>query len=160
MSGLKTNLVLLGVGSAMAYDGRGEYYCFTARLRPKVVEEDEKRAENVRRGLRDLGRAMESFGLAADLEGPEWSEFRRAAQGPFALMDGKEHFGSIVIIPSPDAEVDVISRHIRAGLNAATALLRATGYYRVSIRYRPVEQLPLSDLADSTPKEEEEELSV
>jgi hypothetical protein len=160
MSGLRNNLVLLGIGVARSQDGAKEYYCFTARFRPKVFLREEPEVENMRRALRDLGRAMESFVLGADLEGPSWNEIRRSAQGPFALPDGKEHFGNIVFVPSSTEDPDVISRHIRAGLNAAAALLRATGYYRVSIRYKPEEQLPLKDVSGDTSKEDEEELPV
>jgi hypothetical protein len=170
MSKLKKNHVLLGLGVTYAEDGNRPYYCLAARFRPSglVAEESEDAAlENLRRGLRDLNRAVESFILAADLDGPAWDDLRRSAQGPFALPDGQEYFGSIVFVPSRTASAERLSRHIRAGLNAAAALLRATGYYRVSLRYKPVEQLPLEAITDGVPaekddngKEDDEELPV
>jgi hypothetical protein len=156
MSGLKKNHVLLGIGLARSQDGAKEYYCFTARFRPRAIVNKEEVLENLRRGLRDLGRAIESFVLAADLEGPAWNDVRRSAQGPFAMPKGQEHFGNIVFVPSSTEEPEALARNIRAGLNAAAALLRATGYYRVSIRYQPEEQLSLPETGGDTPEEEEE----
>ena len=155
MSGLKKNHVLLGIGLARSQDGAKEYYCFTARFRPRAIESEDEVLENLRRGLRDLGRAIESFVLAADLEGPAWNDVRRSAQGPFVMPNDQEHFGNIVFVPSSAEESEAIARHIRAGLNAAAALLRATGYYRVSIRYKPEEQLSFSEGDEDAPEEEE-----
>jgi hypothetical protein len=159
MSKLKKNHILLGLGFTYAEGGNRPYYCLTARFRPSgvVVDESEEAAlENLRRGLRDLNRAVESFVLAADLDGPAWDDIRRSAQGPFALPDGQEHFGHIVFVPSRTTPAESLSRHIRAGLNAAAALLRATGYYRVSLRYKPVEQLSLLSITDGVPAEKDD----
>lgn len=149
MSKLKNNNVLLGIGVARSSDGEGEYYCFTARLRP--MDSDN---ENLSRSLRDLGRALQTFALIADVEGPsDWAaQVSNTAVGPFAMPNGQEHFGSIVIVPARDADPERVARQLRSGLNAAAALLRSTGYYRVSIKYRPVEQLHLNPREDQNPE--------
>lgn len=154
MAKLKNNNVLLAIGTAELGEERETAYCFTARLRPK--DDD---PTNISRCLRDLGRALDTFSLSADVDGA--SEWARAvsltARGPFALPNGQEHFGSIVIVPSNEAEPDHVKRQLRAGLNSAAALLRATSYYRVSIKYKPVEQLELDVSAgEENPQDEED----
>lgn len=158
MAKLKNNNVLLAVGTAELADDDGPLYCFTARLRPK--DDD---PTNVSRCLRDLGRALDTFALSADVNGgSEWTRtVSLDARGPFALPGGQEHFGSIVIVPDNDAAPEHIARQLRAGLNSAAALLRATGYYRVSIKYKPVEQLELDEgSADENPQDEDEDLPI
>lgn len=154
MTTLKNNNVLLAVGAAALEERAGVVYCFTARLRPK--DDD---PTNVSRGLRDLGRALDTFALSADVNGgSEWVEaVSSVARGPFALPDGQEHFGSIVIVPAKEADGEHVARQLRAGLNSAAALLRATGYYRVSIKYKPIEQLELDEASsDENPEDDEE----
>jgi hypothetical protein len=155
MAQLKTNMVLLGIGIAEQASGDGVYYCFTARLRPKDVEGDQ---DNIKRALRDLGRALDTFSLMADVDGAsEWiASMTNAAKGPFMLPGGQEYFGSIVMVPSKSVEPDHIARRLRSGLNSAAALLRSTGYYRVSIRYKPEEQLELSGATTDNPEDMEE----
>jgi hypothetical protein len=158
MAKLKNNNVLLAVGIAELGDPKEMVYCFTARLRPKDLE-----PTNLSRGLRDLGRALDTFALSADVNGgSEWArDVSLNGRGPFAMHGAGEFFGNIIIVPSEEALPEHIARQLRAGLNSAAALLRATGYYRVSIKYKPVEQLELDEtVGKENPEDAEEDLPV
>lgn len=155
MRKMKNNMVVLGVGVAPAND-RGEWYSFMARLRPK--DED---SENINRGVRDLARALHTFMLTVDIDSPnEWNDGNATVKaGPFSLIGANEYFGNILFRVRGDADATMVSQKIRRGLNAAAALLRSTGYYRVGIRYKPIEQMLLQE-AEVEKHEEEEELPV
>jgi hypothetical protein len=94
------------------------------------------------RCLRDLGRAVKTFALVADIENGELIEAVPYSGGPFVLSKGQEWFSDLVLLPCEGVDEDELLSHLRAGVNAATALLRSGGY-RVSLQIKPPEQVEI-----------------
>jgi hypothetical protein len=112
---------------------------FVARMMPRDEE-----VEAPARCLRDLGRAVNTFALVADIENDELFCEIPYSGGPFALPKGREWSSSIVLRPAKDVDEDQLYSHLRAGVRAATALLRSAGY-RVSLQLVSAQQLVLPD---------------
>jgi hypothetical protein len=104
------------------------------------------------RCLRDLGRAVKTFALVADIENEELIKSVPYAGGPFALPKGQEWFSNIVLVPQDGVAEEQVFIALRAGVNAATALLRSAGY-RVSLQARPIEQITIPGSGPEKPPE-------
>lgn len=137
MSKRKNTLALLSVGTTINNGEDSKELCFAIEVRPS-----EKDLGNAKRLLRDIGRAIKTFELIADLEDEQvFVPDSVHSFGPFVYPDGKDFFGFIVFRLQDDVW-DKVPGKVRAGLSGAVGVLKQ-GSVRCRQRIKPVEQLIL-----------------
>lgn len=95
---------------------------------------------------RDLGRALNTFLLHADLENPNVFEENNLTLGPYVYHDNEEIVGLIVFSVKDDIPVDdsqSFASKILGGVNAAAGIIRYGGGRIVRRRIKPIRQLLL-----------------
>jgi hypothetical protein len=137
MSKRKNSVALLSVGTTI-FNGEGNrWLCFAIEVRPSG-----KDLENAPRMLRDMGRAIKTFELIADLEDEHvFVPGSNHCFGPFVYPDGKDFFG-FVVFQTQEELGDKVPSKVRAGLNGAIGVLKQSEV-RCRQRIKPIEQLML-----------------
>ena len=92
---------------------------------------------------RDLGRALSTFVLHADLGNENIFEERRLDLGPYIYHDNEDVMGIVAFAAKPDADDTKLGGQLRVGVNAAASIIRQGGGRIVRRRIKPVEQLLL-----------------
>jgi len=95
------------------------------------------------RCYRDLGRALDTFVLHADLEDDSVFNGQKLSLGPYVYHDSEDAMGLIAFSSNPEVEETQLASKVRGAVNAAASIIRQNGGRMVRKRIKPVEQLLL-----------------